>query len=89
MSSLALLAQQPSDELSEICRRLRDMGYAESKRIRIYGQEFEVVSNPFPQDRGIAVRAVALRETQARVLQLPLPVLQTVTRTTVARKKTA
>jgi hypothetical protein len=56
------------------------MGYAESKRIRIYGQEFEVVSNPFPHGDGIAIRAFSRRETQARTLCLPLPVVQMVTR---------
>jgi len=56
------------------------MGYAQSKRIRIYGQEFEAVSNPFPHGDGIAIRAFSKRETQARTLQLPLPVVQMVTR---------
>jgi hypothetical protein len=67
-------------ELHEVCDQLQRMGYAQSKRIRIYGQEFEVVSNPFPQGNGIAVRAFSLRETRARTLQLPLPVVQMVTR---------
>lgn len=66
--------------LSELCDRLKKLGYAESRRIRIYGQEFEVVSNPFPQGKGIAVHAVARRETQVRILQLPLPILQMVTK---------
>jgi len=54
------------------------MGYAQSKRIRIYGEEFEVTSNPFPEGNGIAVQAVGKHDKQARVLKLPLPVLQTV-----------
>ena len=67
-------------EIHEVCDRLQKMGYAEFKRIRIYGQEFEVVSNPFPQGDGIAIRAFSRRETQARTLRLPLPVVQMVTR---------
>jgi len=70
--------------LQDLCDRLKELGYAQSKRIRIYGQEFEVVSNPFPQDKGIAVQAVARRETQVRILRLPLPILQM-----VAKKKAA
>ena len=69
-----------SMELDEVCDRLQKMGYAEFKRIRIYGQEFEVVSNPFPQGDGIAIRAFSKRETQTRTLRLPLPVVQMVTR---------
>ena len=80
-------SQQQSLELHEVCDQLQRMGYAESKRIRIYGQEFEAVSNPFPNGDGIAIRAFSKRETQARTLQLPLPVVQMVTRQ--KRKKVA
>lgn len=75
-----LPTSQNSMELDEVCDRLQKMGYAEFKRIRIYGQEFEVVSNPFPQGDGIAIRAFSRRETQTRTLRLPLPVVQMVTR---------
>jgi hypothetical protein len=76
----ALTAGQHSIEVHEICARLESMGYAESKRIRIYGQEFEVVSNPFPHGDGIAIRAFSKLDTQARTLRLPLPVVQMVSR---------
>jgi hypothetical protein len=78
---------QQSVELHEVCVQLQKMGYAESKRIRIYGQEFEAVSNPFPNGDGIAIRAFSKRETRERTLQLPLPVVQMVTRQ--KRKKVA
>jgi hypothetical protein len=64
--------------LTDLCDRLKQMGYAQSKRIRIYGEDFEVISNPFPQGNGIAVQAKSGREKQSRVLQLPLPILQMV-----------
>jgi len=76
----ALTTGQSSIEVHDVCARLQSMGYAESKRIRIYGQEFEVVSNPFPHGDGIAIRAFSKLETQARTLRLPLPVVQMVTR---------
>jgi len=75
---------QNSNELHEVCSRLQKMGYARSKRIRMYGQEFEVVSDPFPQGDGIAVQAFSKRETQPRTLQLPLSVLQVVRKKKVA-----
>jgi len=80
MNINALPTSQHPMELNEVCDRLQKMGYAEFKRIRIYGQEFEVVSNPFPQGDGIAIRAFSKRETQTRTLCLPLPVVQMVTR---------
>lgn len=68
---------QNSTEIHEICDRLKDLGYAESKHIRIYGQEFFVISNPFPEGNGVAVRAVSKSETMERTVKIPLPVLQT------------
>jgi len=82
-----LPATPQSSEVHEVCDQLQKMGYAQSKRIRIYGQEFEAVSNPFPNGAGIAIRAFSKRETTARILQLPLPVVQMVTRQ--KRKKAA
>ena len=87
MNINTLSPSQQSIELSEVCVQLQKMGYAESKRIRIYGQDFEAVSNPFPNGDGIAIRAFSKRETQERTLQLPLPVVQMVTRQ--KRKKAA
>jgi len=80
---------QQSIEANEVCAQLQKMGYAESKRIRIYGQEFEVVSNPFPHGDGIAIRAFSKREAQARTLPLPLPVVQMVTRQKQQKRKIA
>ena len=76
----ALTTSHNSIEVHEMCARLQKMGYARSKHIRMYGQEFEVVSDPFPQGDGIAIQAFSKRETQARTLRLPLSILQVVTR---------
>ena len=89
MTANVLTASQQSLEVQEVCVRLQNMGYAESKRIRIYGQEFEVVSNPFPHENGIAIRAFSKRDTQTRTLRLPLPVVQMVTRQKQEQKKVA
>jgi hypothetical protein len=65
-----------SEELLHICDRLKAMGFSESKRIRIYGEEIEVTSNPFPDGNGIAVRGMSKREARIRIVRLPLPVVQ-------------
>lgn len=75
MASQELSRQDPA-ELLYICDRLKKMGYAESKHIRIYGEEIEMVSNPFPDGDGISVRAISRRETRVKVVKLPLPVWQ-------------
>jgi hypothetical protein len=66
---------------TEVCARIRQFGYAVSQRIRIYGEDFEVLSDPFPSDGGIAVHVRSKRTLQARVLQLPATVIHRVSET--------
>jgi hypothetical protein len=67
-----------SPSVSEICAQVKHLGYATSGQIRLYGEEFEVLSDPFPEDDGIAVRVKTKKNSSIRVLQLPATVLQSV-----------
>ncbi len=55
------------------CRKLVSLGYA---RVRLYGQELQLISDPFPQDGGIAVEVASQNDSVSRTMRLPLPVLQ-------------
>jgi hypothetical protein len=46
------------------------------KHIRLYGEEFEVVSDPFPEANGVAVLATTKQDSYVRVLRIPVTVLQ-------------
>jgi len=70
------LTSQDFRDLHHICDRLKVMGYAESKHIRIYGEDIEVLSDPFPEGNGIAVQGKSQRENRIRTIRLPLPVVQ-------------
>lgn len=72
------LEQSPS--LVEICAGVKRLGYGASQSIRLYGEQFEVVSDPFPAEGGIAVRVKSKNGEGVRVVQLPATVLQSVTR---------
>lgn len=65
-----------SPSICEICEQVKHLGYATSGRIRLYGEDFEVVSDPFLEDDGIAVRVRSKRNSTVRVLQLPATVVQ-------------
>jgi len=67
-----------SPPVSEVCARVKHLGYAASGRVRLYGEEFEVVSDPFPEADGIAVHVTTKKDSRVRVLQLPATVLQSV-----------
>jgi hypothetical protein len=63
---------------NEICAQVKQFGYAASKKIRIYGEEFDVLSDPFPFDGGIAIEVREKRTSQTRTLQLPATVIHRV-----------
>ena len=39
--------------VSDICAHVKDLGYAISRRIRLYGEEFEAVSTHFLKRMGL------------------------------------
>ena len=65
-----------SSSVAEICEHVKHLGYAVSERVRLYGEEFEVVSDPFPEADGIAVHVTTKKDSKVRVLRLPATVLQ-------------
>jgi hypothetical protein len=62
--------------ITELCANVKRLGYGASQRIRLYGQEFEVVSDPFPDADGISVHAKTERDASVRVVRLPATILQ-------------
>jgi hypothetical protein len=67
-----------SPSVSEICAHVKDLGFSASRRVRLYGEEFEVVSDPFPDAGGIAVRVTTKKDSKTRALQIPATVLESV-----------
>jgi hypothetical protein len=67
-----------SPSLAEICTSVKNLGYGISQRVRLYGEDFEVVSDPFPEGGGIAVRVKTANRAEVRVMRLPATVLQSV-----------
>ncbi len=65
-----------SDSIAEVCANVKRLGYGAQQQIRLYGEEFEVVSDPFPEAGGIAVSVKTKKNDAVRVLQLPATVLQ-------------
>jgi len=73
-----IMTSQPS--IAEICESVKRLGYGASQNIRLYSEEFEVVSDPFPDAGGIAVNVRTKKNEEVRVVQLPATVLQSVRR---------
>ena len=66
--------------IAEICEGVKRLGYGASQSVRLYGEEFELISDPFPEADGIAVNARTKKSEGVRVVQLPRTVLQSVKR---------
>jgi hypothetical protein len=66
------------DALSE---RLKRLGYSEGQRIRLYGEEFDLVSNPITiQDELFFVDGVERKSGKRRRIRIPLTVIQMIRR---------
>lgn len=66
-----------SSSIAEVCASVKNLGYGNNQRIRLYGEEFEVISDPFPDAEGIAVHVKTEGDT-VRIVRLPATVLQSV-----------
>jgi hypothetical protein len=67
-----------SPSIADICANVKRLGYGAKQKIRLYGEEFEVISDPFPEAGGIAVSVKTKKGNGVRVIQLPATVLQSV-----------
>lgn len=59
----------------EDCARIKDLGYSPSHHIKMYGERFEIVSDPFPNGGGVAAHVTTVQEPMERTLQLPTSLL--------------
>ena len=63
-----------------ICDKLRRLGFAQERHIRLYGEEFHLVSNPVPDGDGFAVDGIACGSGDQRRIRIPLSLVVTVGR---------
>lgn len=63
-----------------ICERLEKFGYSKERHIRLYGEEFHLISNPFPEENGFAVEGIAHSSGQLNQVHIPLSLVQTLKR---------
>jgi hypothetical protein len=58
-----------------ICERLKKFGYASERRIRLYGEELHLMSNPVADVAGYSVLAVTVKSGNLRHMRIPLSVV--------------
>ncbi|HSZ61810.1 MAG TPA: hypothetical protein VK828_08425 [Terriglobales bacterium] len=67
-----------NEKRQNICERLQQLGYEREKNIRLYGEEFHLVSNPVPDGDGFAIEGISRRSVGVRRVRIPLSLVQTV-----------
>jgi hypothetical protein len=60
---------------SESCTRIKELGFATSAHIKMYGERFEIVSDPFSDGDYVAVHVVSAGDPKIRTLRLPIAIL--------------
>lgn len=60
---------------AEDCTRIKELGYTLSGHAELYGEKFEIVSDPFSEGGGVAVRVVTATNPAIRTLRLPVAIL--------------
>ena len=73
--TIAITAKTRGGSSSEDCTRIRELGYKLSGHAKLYGEKFEIVSDPFPEGGGVAVRVVTATNPAIRTLRLPVAIL--------------
>jgi hypothetical protein len=73
---IGTVLNKPTDKsVTDDCVRIKDLGYSPCHHIRMYGQRFDIVSDPFPDGNGIAVQVTTANEPKKRALRLPKALL--------------
>lgn len=55
-----------------ICERLKRFGYTSERRIRLYGEDLQLLSSPVADDAGYSVLAQGVSSGNLRHLRIPL-----------------
>jgi hypothetical protein len=66
------------DRQGWVCNRLRDLGYAKERHIRLYGKDLRLTSNPIVDDGGYCVDGIESKSGTVRRIHLPLMMVRVV-----------
>ncbi len=60
-----------------VCERLKRLGYSPGNRMRLYGQEFQLTSEPVTvRDDVVFVDGIESRSGQVQRIRIPLPTIR-------------
>lgn len=60
---------------SATCQRIMDLDYVVGKHVNLYGEHFEIASDPFVDGDWVAVRVTSENDPTIQTIRLPLSIL--------------
>ncbi len=60
---------------NEDCTRIRDLGFTSSHHVTMYGEHFELTSDPFEEGQYMSVKARSGSDPAIRTVHLPVALL--------------
>jgi len=66
------ISNQP---LSTTCQRIMDLGYVAGKTVNLYGEHFEIASDPFVDGNWVAIRVIGENDPTIQTIRLPVSIL--------------
>ncbi len=61
--------------LSKSCEKIINLGYIAGKRVNLYGEHFEIASDPFVDGDWVAIRVISENDPTIRTIRLPVSIL--------------
>ncbi len=61
-----------------LCKELRRLGYGPHCRVRLYGEEFDLISNPVRDGSGYSIDGISHASGSVRHIRIPLPIVHTI-----------
>jgi hypothetical protein len=76
LQEIGIVIKAPIDKSqADDCDRIKELGYGSSHHIQMYGERFDIVSDPFPAGTGVAVEVTTISQPKKRTLRLPTSIL--------------
>ncbi len=72
---------------SENCARMKELGFTVFRHINMYGEHFEIVSDPYSDGDCIAVHVISGNDPKIRTLRLPITIFVSMTDRFLKRAK--
>jgi hypothetical protein len=66
------------DRQELVCERLKKFGYTRFRKIRLYGEEVHLTSDPVPEDNGFSVEGITTRSATRKRVRIPLNLVRMV-----------